>query len=145
MPSDSELEMFFIEHRSAFKELANMLSSEPIDIVGVTRNKIMFKEPWRQVSPSAAGMPMSRFKDYQHLMATNDVKKVWRYNDEMLISAGFSGWGFASKGPRLAYVYSLDVPSSRVDSLDDVSATESGKWKTVYRHLDGHWFIKLTL
>jgi len=144
VPSDAELASFFVQHKKDFVTLVSMLSSEPSEIVGITRHHVMLKEPWHQVSHQEANISTSRFDLYQKLMSKNDVQQVWRHDAETLIAAGFSGWGFASKGPRLAYVYRQDAPSNLVETLDGIKKHDSG-WTTVYRRLANHWFIRLTL
>jgi hypothetical protein len=144
MPSDSELVSFFMRHKNNFETLERMLSQEPLQIVGITRSQIMFKDPWNQVSPQDASISKPHFDSYQELMSKCDVQQVWRHNGETLISAGFSGWGFAGKGPRLAYVFRLDPPANQVKTLDGVKKLNSGL-TTVYRHLSDHWFIRLTM
>lgn len=144
IPSDSDLKFFFVQHEGVFTTLKGILSSEPPEIVGVTRHDIMFKEPWHRVLPKEANMSTGRFEAYQKLMSKNGINQVWRHNGEIIISAGFSGGGFAGKGPRLAYVYRLDQPTNQVQTLDGIKKSNPG-WTTVYRQLGNKWFIRLTL
>jgi len=143
IPPDEELAAFFESHREGFASLKDMLSSEPGGIVGVTRGEVMLGDPWKRVTPEAAGMSQSRFETYQTLMKKNEVHQIWRHDGEIAIAAGFRGWGFASKGPRLAYVYRGSTPSSMVSALPARRGTDS-ETRTVCMALSAGWYVRLT-
>lgn len=143
LPTEAAFDEFFFERKDGFAVLRRMLESESADIVGVTQKDVMLKHTWQRVSPSEAGMPEERFGEYKRIMTDNSVRQVWRQGGEVSIAAGFSGWGFGSKGPRLAYVYREQPPDRQETSFDSERQPGAG-WRTVYRRLSDDWYVRTT-
>ena len=51
-----------------------------------------------------------------------------------------AGWGFASKGWRVAITYRDVPPTNSIESLDDFKKTRSG-WEDAYRPITDGWYL----
>ncbi len=147
-PTDEELVAFFKEKKPGFQQLREELAKEPDSIRGFSQTQVLLSGgPGNWVSPNKAGVTPSRFEEFQQLMAANEVDFLWRQGNMVLIRAGFSGWGSATKGPRLCYVYTTVPPHHQVQELIQIREEKyqmpEHDWHLVYKPLGDHWYIRL--
>lgn len=147
-PSDEELVAFFEKNKAGFDQLRRELAKEPASIRGFSGTQVLLRgEPGNWVSPNKAGVTPSRFQEMQRQMREHEVDFLWRQEGMTLIRAGFSGWGSATKGPRLCYIYMPQLPSHRVSKLMEIREEKyqlpDQDWHLVYKPLGGNWYIRL--
>lgn len=147
-PTDEELVDFFERNKTGFHQLRQELSREPARIRGFSATEVLLSEGvgnW--VSPNRAGVAPSRFQEIQHQMQEHEVNFLWRQEGMTLIRAGFSGWGSATKGPRLCYVHTLHSPTHQVTNLQEIGdekyQLKEQDWHMVYKPLGDNWYIRL--
>lgn len=146
MPTDKSLVAHFHKNEKVFDELKNMLTLEPKKITGMAVDGVFTTEKLRRIPFEEAGVSEKKFQKYQNLLDNSDSTKIQRKDREIIITSGFWGWGFASKGPRVSYVFCTHSPPNQVAELKEIgdAKRKSGKgWAVVYLPVGENWYIRL--
>lgn len=85
-------------------------------------------------------MSRARYEEYLRKMKQAGVIRILCEDGRYLFSV--AGWGFASKGWRIFYVY-LNAPPDPKDVISTIDGFRPGgkEWRHCYRHLEGNWYI----
>ena len=138
-PTDQSVVDHFRRAKPYLEQLKRMLSDDPsvegVADYGVITDKSVIAEP-----PRKAGMTTERYQDYLKYLDLAGAKTAGHRDKEFKF--GIAGWGFASRGWRLALVYrdSAPEPTEIINTIDGFRPTGK-EWRQGYRHLEGNWYV----
>lgn len=139
LPTDQSVVDHFRRAKPHLEQLKRMLSDDPtverVADYGVVTDKSVIAEP-----PQKAGMTMERYQEYRKYLELAGANGAAHRDNELKF--GIAGWGFASRGWRLAFVYrdSAPEPTEIINTIDGFRPTGK-EWRQGYRHLEGNWYI----
>ena len=130
--SDKVLEARFREHFSEFSELAEMLERDRgVRVLG--KDDVFYD----------SGYPMltaEQISNYRALMKQLGLVDITRDNDNSLnLNTSYGGLFLRTSGK--GYHFSKIPIEKTVPSLDDIIKSDRGDTKTVYKHLEGNWYL----
>jgi hypothetical protein len=135
-PSDQVLLTDFENHKAEFNQLLEMFLADK----KMSRVSYHFTRP---ENPSEVGVSEQRLQEYRDLFAKLDLSDGMEGNkdkDMVWFYASLSGVTVAtsSKG----FAYSSKPPQYLANSLDGYRSPD-GKAYTVFRHIEGNWYLYL--
>jgi hypothetical protein len=135
-PSDQVLLSDFQNHKTEFNHLLEMFLADK----QMSRVSYRFTRP---ENPSEVGVSEQRLQEYRDLFSKLDLSDGMEGNknkDMVWFYASMFGVSVASSSKGFAYV--SKPPESVVDSLDGYRSP-NGQACTVFRHIEGNWYLYL--
>lgn len=121
-PTDQKLAAQFHDNRKSFEEFRTMFQQDL---------KLEYFPEFRSDN---------RYKDYIPIMKKAGINSVSRSENGIFMHV--AGRGFASKGWRVAIVWSDSTPANVIESLDDFwKMKRLHDWRQAYRHIDDRWYL----
>jgi hypothetical protein len=138
-PKDKELVESFRVHRAAYERLREMLLEDRHVKAVYIGFGVETTSSGLSHRPPEDNVPASRYNEYVRLLKEADNKAVYRRfqekNVEMICAFLWVAW------PRQVLVCATDRrPENEVTSLDDYYR-DPARPRSVFRHIDGSWYL----
>lgn len=135
-PSDDVLIANFQSHKSQFDQLLQMFIADK----GLGR---VAKDFTRPANPAEIGVTPERLAEYRKLFTTLGLRSgIEGYDPKDTVTFYASTQGLAVSGSSKGFAYLKEPPKILVDKLDGYRSAD-GRSFTVYRHLEGNWYLYL--
>jgi hypothetical protein len=139
-PQESTILAIFYSHRTQYEQLRGMLLSDD-GLTRVANSGIQTSESPIVAVPTEAKFPPDRYREYLTLLREVGGKGAYR-TSEKHPEVGVQMWtaGFGGDTRHVNVCWREDEPPNQVASLDEFYRTAK-RTKSVYRHIDGNWWI----
>lgn len=130
----------FYRHRAEYDELRGMLLADS-DLVRVADWGVQTSDSGAQQVPPQGKVPPDRFQKYLSLLRQIGAKGAFRTHGtrpEIGVQVWASGW--AGDTRHVNVCWREDEPTNQVASLDEFYRTPEPR-KSVYRHIEGNWYV----
>jgi hypothetical protein len=135
-PTDQALALHFKSHQTEFEKLRHMLLADK-------RLEYVDYNSTRPENPQSIGVTQDRLREYRALLKRLELSHgIQKYErpDEIGFTASFLDYFVTSSAK--GYIYSTQQPSSLKQNLDTYQSGDESPF-TVYKHLEGHWYLYL--
>ena len=139
-PKESATIANFYKHRAEYDELRAMLLSDK-ELMRVADWGVQTSDSLVPQVPPQGKIPVVRYRKYMSLLTEIGAMGAYRTH-EARPEIGVQIWvsGFAGDTRHVNVCWREDEPTNQVASLDDFYRTPKPK-KSVYRHIEGNWYI----
>jgi hypothetical protein len=130
----------FYRHRAEYEELRGMFFADS-DLLTVADWGVQTSDSWPQRVPPQGKVSPDRLQKYLLLLREIGAKVAFR-TDRTRPEIGVNVWaaGWAGDTRHVNVCWREDEPANQVASLDEFYRTPMPR-KSVYRHIEGNWYV----
>lgn len=135
-PNDRDLVAQFQKQKGQFQELVGIFKAH--DKVRSIENSGVTSEPYRNATLAEVGLSAANYA--RSIQLLKECGSAVAIRDEEEIRFAVAGFGWASKGYRIAITYRTSEPTPKIANLDDFRKSKS-EWEQAYRKIEDNWYL----